>query len=113
MKAAKKAWAEYKKTHNLSEDKIKEDFGNNIDHLARCFREQCPPSKRAKQRNWELLNLQNPADRHQMADNDLQFSMYQLINESQLTSDDEPDSDSPNNVSGSSVEVSFGEEDEV
>ena len=110
MKIAKKTWAQYKLENELSEEKIKEDFENNIDHLARCFQKQCPPTKRAQQRIWEIENLENPVDRHQMADGDFQYSMYQLVHKNYYISDTEPDPDSSNNISYGN---NSSEEDEV
>ena len=109
MKAAKKSWAKYKTENDLSDEKIKEDLVNNIDHLARCFQRQCPPTKRAKQRKWELANLENPISRHQIADGDIQFAMYQFINENYPTSEEE----STLNSSDSSNNVSYEDEDKV
>ena len=104
MKAAKKSWEEYKKEHKLSEDQIKEDLNREtdpIDHLGRCFQKQCPPTKRERQRKWELLNLENPLARFQMTDEDIQY-----INDHYLTSDEEDNSDSSRNIS-------FSDEDEI
>ena len=103
-KAAKKAWSDYKQENKLTEEKVKEDLDREndpIDHLGRCFQKLCPPTKRAKQRKWEILNLENPLARYQLTDEDIQY-----IHENYLTSDEEPDTDT-------SREISFSDEDEI
>ena len=46
---------------------------NGIDHMGRCFQAKCPPTKREKQRRWELLNLREPSLRYQMTSDDIGY----------------------------------------
>ena len=56
-KRAEKIWNEYKTKHKLTEQKIRDakmDPENGTDYLMLCFCEACPPSKKAKQRAYEI-----------------------------------------------------------
>ena len=56
-KRAEKIWLDYKTKHKLTHQKIRDakmDPKNGTDYLMLCFCEACPPSKKVKQREYEI-----------------------------------------------------------